>query len=66
MTVASQMTALSLTLVAYVIAIKRTSAVFSVILGWAIFRERGFKARLLGSSIMLLGVIAIADSKTLE
>ncbi len=65
-TVASQMTALSLTLVAYVIAIKRTSAVFSVILGWAIFRERGFKARLLGSSIMLLGVIAIAVSKTLE
>ena len=64
-TVASQMTALSLTLVAYVIAIKRTSTVFSVIFGALIFQEQGFKARLLGTSIMLLGVIAIALSKTL-
>ena len=64
-TVASQMTALSLTLVAYVIAIKRTSAVFSVIFGWLIFHERGFLARLLGTSIMLLGVVAIALSKSL-
>ena len=64
-TVASQMTALTLTLVAYVIAIKRTSTVFSVIFGALIFQEQGFKARLLGTSIMLLGVIAIALSKTL-
>jgi uncharacterized membrane protein len=65
-TVASQMIALSLTLVAYVIAIKRMSAVFSVIFGWAIFREQGFKTRLWGTGIMLLGVGAIAISKTME
>ena len=63
-TVASQMTALSLTLVAYVIAIKRTSTLFSVIFGAIIFHERGFKNRLLGTITMLLGVIAIALSKS--
>jgi drug/metabolite transporter (DMT)-like permease len=60
--VACQMTALSLTLVAYVIAIKRTSALFNVLWGRFIFQETGLKQRLLGTTIMVLGVTVIAVS----
>lgn len=55
-----QMTAISLTLVAYVIAIKRTSAVMSVLWGFLIFKEAGFKERLLGASVMVAGVLLIS------
>jgi drug/metabolite transporter (DMT)-like permease len=55
-----QMTAISLTLVAYVIAIKRTSAVMSVLWGHFIFKEKGLRERLLGAGIMLLGVALIS------
>ncbi|WP_429221579.1 EamA family transporter [Methanobacterium oryzae] len=57
-----QMTAISLTLVAYVIAIKRTSIVISVLLGHFIFKEIDIKERLLGASIMIIGVILITLS----
>jgi len=55
-----QMTAISLTLVAYVISIKRTSTLMSVLFGYLIFKEKGLKERLLGSLIMVIGVIFIA------
>ena len=58
----TQMTAISLTLVAYVIAIKRTSTIMSVLWGWLIFKEKGIKERLLGTVIMVLGVLFIALS----
>lgn len=54
-----QMTAVSLTLVAYVISIKRISAIFGVIFGYLIFKEKGIKERLLGAIIMVLGVAII-------
>lgn len=54
-----QMAAIQLTLVAYVISIKRTSAVLSVVLGFLIFKEKGFRERLTGSVIMILGVLLI-------
>ena len=57
-----QMYALTLTLVAYVVAIKRTSVVFSVVWGHYIFKEKGVKERLLGASIMVLGVVLIVLS----
>jgi uncharacterized membrane protein len=57
-----QYAALKLTLVSYMISVKRTSAIFSVILGFIIFKEKGFKERLLGVSIMVFGVIIIAFS----
>lgn len=60
MTTIFQMTAISLTLVAYVIAIKRTSAVMSVLWGHLIFKETGVKERLVGASIMVLGVVLIS------
>jgi uncharacterized membrane protein len=54
-----QMAAIQLTLVAYVISIKRTSAILSVVLGFLIFKEKGFRDRLTGSVIMILGVLLI-------
>jgi len=53
------MNAINLALVAYVIAIKRTSVIMSVIFGWLIFKEKGIKERAAGSIIMLLGVFII-------
>ncbi|MEE4197268.1 MAG: EamA family transporter [Bacteroidales bacterium] len=53
------MISISLTLVAYLISIKRTSALMSVVLGSALFKEKGLKERLLGAFIMILGVLFI-------
>ncbi|HKL37912.1 MAG TPA: EamA family transporter [Bacteroidales bacterium] len=54
-----QMVAVSMTLVAYVISIKRTSAVISVVLGSLVFKEAGLRERLTGSIIMIAGVLLI-------
>ncbi len=51
--------ALSLTDVAYMISVKRTSLIFSVLYGHFLFGEERLRERLLGSSIMLLGVVFI-------
>jgi uncharacterized membrane protein len=54
-----QMKALTLTYVAYVISIKRTSAIMSVFFGHLIFNERGIEERLIGALTMILGVLFI-------
>jgi len=54
-----QMMAINLTLVAYVISIKRVSAVLSVVWGALIFREKGFKERFIAVIIMVTGVVLI-------
>jgi len=59
LTAICQMTAISLTLVAYVIAIKRTSAIMGVLLGSAIFKEEGLRERLTGVVVMVVGVLFI-------
>ncbi len=51
--------ALSLTDVAYMISVKRTSLLFSVLYGWLFFGEERIRERFLGSTLMLLGVISI-------
>jgi uncharacterized membrane protein len=56
------MTALSLTLAAYVVAMKRMSGVISVFLGNIFLKEANLKQRLLGSFVMLLGVLLIVFS----
>jgi len=59
----TQMTAMSLTMVSFAISLKRTSVVFSVILGIVIFKERenkGFK--LAGAALMMMGALLIAIS----
>ena len=55
-----QMYALRLTLVSYVISIKRMSVVFSVIFGYFIFKEKDFRSRFLGVVLMAIGVLIIS------
>lgn len=54
-----QMTALTLTIVPYVIAIKRTSSVFGALYGFFLFGEREIKQRTAGVVIMVIGVLLI-------
>lgn len=56
----TQMIALNLALVPYIISLKRTSAFFSVILGFIAFKERNVKPKLIGSALMILGVLLIS------
>jgi drug/metabolite transporter (DMT)-like permease len=48
--------------IAYVIAVKRTSIIFSVLLGNLVFKERCFGQRVLGAAIAFAGVILIIFS----
>ncbi len=54
--------AISLVEAAYMLAIKRTSLLFGVILGAVVFRETRIRERFLGVSIMLAGVFLIVLS----
>jgi len=54
-----QMQAISLTLVAHVISIKRMSALLSVLWGHLIFKEKGLKQRASGATVMVIGVLLI-------
>ncbi len=51
--------AISLTQAAYMISVKRTSLVWSVILGRLLFKEKDLRQRLAGSVIMMAGVLVI-------
>lgn len=59
LTIACQMYALSLAIVPYVIAIKRTSSIMSVLWGALLFREAGLRERLTGTVVMVAGVALI-------
>jgi len=54
-----QMTAIRMTLVSYVIAIKRAGVLFSILLGYFFFGERHLKIRLAGALLMVGGVCCI-------
>ncbi len=56
------MTALSMTLVAYVVALKRMSGMLSVFIGHFFLKEENIKERLLGSAVMFAGVLFIVLS----
>ncbi len=56
------MTALSMTYVAYVVAMKRMSGVISVILGAVFLKEANFRNRIVGAIVMFAGVILIVTS----
>ena len=60
MTCVCQMYALTVAIVPYVIAVKRMSAVFAVLLGWLVLREGQVRERLAGAVLMVLGVFLIA------
>ena len=55
-----QMMALTLAPVAQVIAVKRTSALISVLFGHFCFGEKGLRSRLLGAAIMVSGVAVMS------
>lgn len=61
-----QFHALQYAIVPYVIAVKRTSIIFSVIFGGVIFREKNIRKRVLASSLMFLGVLFILFSSYLK
>jgi len=47
--------AITLVIVPYMMSIKRTSSIFSVLYGWILFKEKNIRARLIGALIMLIG-----------
>lgn len=51
--------ALSLTLASYAMAVKRSAGLFAVVLGRWIYREERLLAKLLGSLVMLLGLLLL-------
>jgi len=58
-TLLTQLLAIQLTLVSYVIAIKRSGMLLSVIIGAVFFGERQLERRLLGAALMSVGVALI-------
>jgi len=56
--------AVQLTIVPYVIALKRTNGLFSVLFGLLLFREGRIRQSLLGAAIMFAGVVLITLSGT--
>lgn len=54
-----QMFAVAMTLVAYVIAIKRTSTLMSVAWGYLFFGEAGLSERIAGAVVMLAGILCM-------
>jgi len=57
--VLTHFTAISMTDVAYMISVKRVSLIFSVIYGRVLFGEENTGERLIGSMLMIAGVISI-------
>jgi drug/metabolite transporter (DMT)-like permease len=51
------LTAMQFTVAAVVISIKRAGVIFSVLLGWFMFKERGISDRLIASLVMAFGVL---------
>ncbi len=60
--IASHMIAISLTKVAYMISVKRTSLIIGVIYGYFFFKEKNIQERLLGAVLMFIGFIMIVTA----
>jgi drug/metabolite transporter (DMT)-like permease len=57
--IATHMLAMSMTKVAYMISVKRTSLLFSVIYGYLLFREGRMRQRGLGAALMFAGFVLV-------
>lgn len=57
--VTAHFSAIRLANVSYMISVKRTSLIFSVLFGWLVFKEEHIRERLLGSLVMVIGVALI-------
>lgn len=62
LTIICHMIAISLTIVPYVISIKRTNSILSVIFGRIFFKEGHLRERLIAAILMFLGVLLITFS----
>jgi len=62
LTIICHMLAISMTIVPYVISIKRTNSILSVIFGNIFFKERYLKERLSAAILMFIGVLLITFS----
>ncbi|NWF75170.1 MAG: EamA family transporter [Nitrospirae bacterium] len=60
--IVSHMIAMSLTNVAYMISVKRTSLLMGVLYGYFLFRERNLKERITGALLMFIGFIMIVTA----
>jgi len=58
--IVSHFVALGMTQVAYLVSVKRTSLVFSVLYGSLLFKEVNIRERLLGGVVMVAGVVLVA------
>lgn len=58
-----QMVAVQLTVAAIVISIKRSGILLACVLGWFMFRERGITDRVIGSFVMISGVVVFFLTK---
>ena len=47
--------AITMVIVPYMMSIKRTNSIFSVLYGWLLFKEKNVPTRLIGAVIMLIG-----------
>ncbi len=57
----SHWNAIIMTDVSYMIAIKRTSMIFSVLLGWMFFKEKNLRERIVGTLLIIVGVVFISS-----
>jgi len=60
--IVSHMIAISLTKVAYMISVKRTSLLIGVIYGYILFKEKNIKERLTGATLMFTGFVMIVTA----
>ena len=60
--IASHMIAISLTKVAYMISLKRTSLIIGVMYGYFFFKEKNIGERLSGAVLMLIGFVMIVTA----
>jgi len=58
-----QLTAVQFTVAAVVISIKRSGILLACLLGWFMFKERGITDRVIGSFVMLAGVVVFFLTK---
>lgn len=58
-----QLTAVQFTVTAIVISIKRSGILLACVLGWFLFRERGITDRVIGSFVMIAGVVVFFLTK---
>lgn len=58
-----QLVAVQLTVAAIVISIKRSGILLACVLGWFLFKERGITDRVIGSFVMIAGVVVFFMTK---